>query len=95
MIQYYSAIKKESKDAIYSNTDATRDYHIKWSQSKRETNATWYHLYVELKYGTNEPIYKKENRLRNIANRLKVGKGEEAGGGMEWEVEFSKCKFYI
>ena len=50
---------------------------------------------MELKYGTNEPIYKKENRLRNIANRLKVGKGEEAGGGMEWEVEFSKCKFYI
>ena len=38
---------------------------------------------------------KKKNRLRNIANRLKVGKGEGAVGGMEWEVEFSKCKFYI
>ena len=49
--------KKESNDAIYSNMDATRDYHIKWSQSERETNVTWYHLYVELNYGTNEPIY--------------------------------------
>ena len=38
---------------------------------------------------------KKKTRLRNIVNRLKVGKGEGAGGGMEWEVELSKCKFYI
>ena len=34
-----------------------------------------------IKYGTNEPIYKTK-RLRDIENRLVVAKGE--GEGMRW-----------
>ena len=33
---YYSAIEKEWNDAICSNMDGTRDYHIKWNKSERE-----------------------------------------------------------
>ena len=52
--------------------DITRDYHTKWSNSKEKDkcppwdtkkereNTIWYYLYVELKYGPNEPIYKEK-----------------------------------
>ena len=33
-----------------------------------------------LKYGTNEPIYKTETRLKDIENRVVVAKG----GGVGW-----------
>ena len=33
---YYSAIRKEWNNAIYSNMDTTRDYQTKWSKSERE-----------------------------------------------------------
>ena len=42
-------------NAICSNMDATRDYHIKWSQKE---NTTPYHSSMESKIGTDEPIYK-------------------------------------
>ena len=34
-----------------------------------------------LKYGTNEPVYKNRRRLTDIENRLVVAKGEEVGKG--------------
>ena len=37
------AIKKEQNNDIYSNMNATVDYHIKWSQKERDI---WYHLYA-------------------------------------------------
>ena len=43
--------------------------------SQRTTNTIWYHLYVDLKYDTNELIY-KTNRLTDKENRLVVAKGE-------------------
>jgi len=48
-MEYYSAIKKEWNDVIFSNMNATRDYYNKWSKSERERNTVWYHLYVESK----------------------------------------------
>lgn len=48
---------------------------------------------MELKYGTNEPIYKKENRLRNIANRLKVGKGKRLGEGWNGRLSLANVSF--
>ena len=44
---------------------------------------------MELKHGTSEPIYKTET---DIENRLVVAKGEEAGGGKDWEFGISRCK---
>ena len=35
-MEYYSAIKKEQNNAIYSNTDGPGDYHAKWSKSDKD-----------------------------------------------------------
>ena len=41
--------------------DATRDYYTKWSKSERERQIPYDTTYMwNLKYGTNEPIYKIE-----------------------------------
>ena len=44
-----------------------------------------------LKYDTNEPIYKTETDLWT-QKRLVVVKGEGVRGGMKWEVWVSRCK---
>ena len=59
-VEYYSA-KKEKNNAICSNMVATRDSHTKWSKSKRGRQIPSDFTYMwNLKYGTNEPIYKTE-----------------------------------
>ena len=51
--------EKERSNTICSNMDGPRAHHTKWS--KRKTNITWHHLYVESKKNdTNELIYKTE-----------------------------------
>ena len=41
--------------------DATIDSHTKWSKSERERQIPYYITYMwNLKYGTDEPIYKTE-----------------------------------
>ena len=35
-MEYYSAIKKEWNNAISSNMDGPRDYHIKWSKPEKD-----------------------------------------------------------
>ena len=53
--------KKEWNNAICSNLDGPRDYHTKWSKSERERLMPYDITYKwNLKYGTNEPIYKTE-----------------------------------
>ena len=54
----YSAIKKEQNNAICSNMDATRDCHTK-SERKRQIPYDITYMW-NLKYSTNEPIYKTE-----------------------------------
>ena len=46
---------------ICRNIDETRDSHTKWSQSERERQISYDIIYMcNLKYGTNEPMYKTE-----------------------------------
>ena len=53
--------KKEWNNATCSNLDATRDHHTKWSKSERERQIPYDTTYMQnLKYDTNEPIYKTE-----------------------------------
>ena len=60
-MEYYSAIKKEWKNAICSNMDGPGDYHTKWSKSDRERQTPYDIAYLwNLKYDTNEFIYKTE-----------------------------------
>ena len=61
IMEYHSAIKKELNNAICSNIDTTRDDHTKWSKSERERKIPDGITYMwNLKYGTNEPIYKQK-----------------------------------
>ena len=58
-MEYYSAIKKEWNNAIWSNMDGPRDDHTKWSKSERERQIydTTY-MWTLKQYDTNELIYK-------------------------------------
>ena len=65
MVHIYNGIllghKKEQNNVICSNMDATRDYHTKWNKSERERQIPYDITYMwNLKYDTNEPIYKTE-----------------------------------
>ena len=82
-VEYYSAIRKEWNNAICSNMDGFRDYHAKWSKPDKERQISYDITYTwNLKYGTNEPIYKGENRLMDRENRFIVAKGERDGLGV-------------
>ena len=60
-MEYYSAIKKEWNNAICSNMDGPRDYHIKWSKSERERQIPYDITYMwNLNYDTNELLYETE-----------------------------------
>ena len=60
-MEYYSAIKKEWNNAICSNMDGPRDCHTRWSKSERERQIPYGITYMwNLKYDTNELIYKTE-----------------------------------
>ena len=53
--------KKEWNNFICSNMNATRDYHTKWIKSERERQIPYDITYMyNIKYDTNEPIYKVE-----------------------------------
>ena len=53
--------KKEWNNAICSNTDGPRDHQTEWDKSERERQIPYDTTYMwNLKYGTNEPIYKTE-----------------------------------
>ena len=63
MVEFYSAIKKEQNNALYSSMNAARDSHTKWSKLERQI--LWDITYMwNLKYGINEPIYKTETVSR-------------------------------
>ena len=52
---------KEQNNAICSNMDATKDYRNNWSKSEKERQIPYDITYTQnLKYDTNEPIYKTE-----------------------------------
>ena len=68
---YYSAIKKEWDNAICGDIDATRDYHIKWSQ-KEKGKYLMISLYVESKIWHKRIYLWNRNRVIDIENRLMV-----------------------
>ena len=68
--------KKEQNNAIFGNTDGTKDSYSEWSQSERERQISYDIIYMwNLKYGTDEPIYRTETDS-DIENRLVIAKGE-------------------
>ena len=84
--------KKEQDNAICSNMDATRDPHTEWNKSEREIQVSYDITCMwNLKYCTNEPIYKTET-LIDIQNSLVVAKGEGKGSKMDLEFGVDRCK---
>ena len=53
--------EKEENNVVCSNMDATRFSHTQSSQKHKDNI---YHLYLEPKYGKNEPVYKPETDSR-------------------------------
>ena len=64
-----------------SNIDATRDSHIKCGKSERERQIPYIPYMWNLKYGTNEPLYRTEID----SQRLRTDLWLQRGRGMEWE----------
>ena len=73
-----------------------RDSHTKWSKSEKERQIPHDIAYVwNLKYGTNEPICLKRNRLTDMENRLIVAKGEREGVGWKGSLGLGDATSYI
>ena len=87
--------KKEQNNAICNSMDATRDYHTKWSKSKRERWILYDVTYMwNLKYDTNEPIH-ETNRITDIEYRRVVATGEVAGGERSGGLWLADVSCYI
>ena len=68
--------KKRMNNAICSNKDAVRGYHTKWNKSERERQLPCDITYMwNLKYSTNEPIYKTETDSQTQRTDLWLWRG--------------------
>ena len=63
--------------------DGPRDYHTKWSKPERERQIPYDIIYMwNLKYDTNEHIYKTETDSLTQRTNLWLPKGKGGGGGI-------------
>ena len=97
MVYIYNGIlltdKKEWNNVIYSNLDATRDYHTKWSKSERERKISYDITYMlNLNYDTIECYLQNGNKLTDTENRCMVAKGIGRGEERDWELLIGRCK---
>ena len=76
-MEYYSVIKKK-KIIPFAATWMELDTHTKWNKSEGERQIPYDITYIwNLKYGTNEPIYRKETHgLGKQTCTCQGGKGE-------------------
>ena len=72
--------------------DGLIDYHAKQSKSERERQIYIYNLLWNLKYDTNELIYKKETNSQTQRTNLWLLRWMGCRGGLDWEFGTSRCK---
>ena len=85
--------KKEWNNAICSNMDVPRDYYTKWSKSEKERQKPYGIAYMQnLKYDTNELIYKTETDSQTRRRDSGCQGGQGGGGGKGWEFGMNRCK---
>ena len=82
--------KKEWHNAICSNMEGPSDDHTKWSKSERQISYDITHMW-NLKYDTNEPVYKTELARRHREQTCGC-QGGGGRGGMDWELEIHRRK---
>ena len=75
-MENYLAIK-EQNNTICSNIYGPRDYHTKWSKSKKDK----YHMISLIHKDTKQLIYKTENELKTSKSNLCLPKGICGGEG--------------
>ena len=92
----YSAIKKEWNNVICSNTDETRDYHIKWSKSEGERLIPYDITYMwNLKYDINELITQTETDSQIKRTVLGLPRGWVGRGGWTGSLGLTCKPLYI
>ena len=62
---------------------------------KRKTNTVYITYMWNPKYGTNEPIYGTETKIRGIENRLWLPRGRRVGEGRSGRLGLADANFYI
>ena len=94
-IEYYWVIKKEWNNAIYSNSNATRDYHTKWSKSERDMQISYDISYMwNLK--SKWTYLQNRNGQTDRENRFVVAKGRGAEKeGWTDILGLADAKYYI
>ena len=88
IMEYYSAIKKNERNAICINI---MDLEIIILNQISQAEKDKYHATYTWnpKYGTNEPIYKRETDHGHGEQTFGC---QEGGSGMDWELGVSRCK---
>ena len=83
-MDYYSAIKNETTPSAATWMDL--GIIVRREVSRRKTNITWHHLYVESKIWHKRTYLWNRNRLTDIENKLTVTKRERDWGRGNLEV---------
>ena len=93
-MEHYSAMKKKEIMPFAVTMDATR-YQLS-DVRKKNTNTTWYHLYVESQEWHEWSYLWNRNRLTIIQNRVVFAK-VEVGLGQGWSGELGSAdvSYYI
>ena len=92
-MEYYPIIK-ENKIMPFAATRMQLKILTRSEVSQKERQIPHNIVYIwNLKYVTNEPIYRTETDS-DMENRLVVAKGEGGGSGMDWEFRVSRCKLF-
>ena len=75
---YYTVMKTEWNNAIFSNMDEPRDYHIEQSLTEKDKYHDVINMWNLFKNGISELIYKTEtdSQTQNINLWLPKGKGQ-------------------
>ena len=82
-MEYYSAIE-ENKIMPFAATRMELETLLLSEVSQKEKQISWYHLYMDLKCGTNEPIYRRETNSWTQRTDLWLprGRGKEGWTGI-------------
>ena len=90
-MEFYSAIKKNENNAIYSNMDGPRDYYTKWRKSERERQISYHITYVwNLKKWYKWTYLQIRNRPRHRKQTYDYRGGKGGGVGINWKYEINR-----
>ena len=94
-VEHYSVIKKNEIMPLAATWMETEIIMLRM-KSERERQIPYDITYMwNLKYDTNEPIYKTETDSQTEGTDLWLPRGTGGGGRMDWEFGISRGNYYI